>query len=253
MAISAALLLVLSPISAETPSEPVANDPPSATWMLGFGTDIPLQWVTTHAGVTLPFGLGFELSSGFLTPPYSDAILGITLLLGLDEPIVELIRGAFQAGFLWEAGLRYQIPGSSIYFGLAFSHIVLFGSTTPVDALDSVIGLSLDNEFNRRPNRPRRPSGDDDILTVTLQSQLFNLKATLFGFHWAFHPNVALDLELALTKTLGSVSTFSSGTALDETPEVQALYAEADQFLNESYQIYVWAPSINAVLLFKFD
>ena len=209
---------------------------------LKIGTQIPYQY-NGGAEISVHPRMGVEGKLGILTAPYDKAILSITQWFGVDDTLKKLIDGAFKHGTIIELGANYHFKQH--YVGIFGQFVRLKAAATPVSIWNSFTGLDF---------APLNPSGDA-LLQLTMKVNLYQL-GVVYGHRFAFkNPRWELHTEVGVSKTIASKSILSSNRPrLDAKSEVQALYKEADDYLNDEIFIpYVIVPTLNVYVAYKLS
>lgn len=205
--------------------------------------------VKVLAEVPIQFGLGYEyqlsrhfsggVQFGHLSKPNSTIILNTIQAMGAGDDIVLMIDDAFESGWVLEEGLNYHFRKS--YIGVFLQQIWLSGSSTPVEIVESVMGVDY-SDYPRRRNRRSQ-----DGVELLLKSSLLQF-GFLYGRRFVLKDKKSeINLEFGFSKNISSSSEISS-----ETRNLDALSQDVDDFLTTVYRDYGYLPSLTIAFVRRF-
>lgn len=154
------------------------------------GTDIPYQFSTGIGVEHKSFGLAFE--TGFLIPPYSNAILNIIEALGTDELYINLLNSSFSFGSMNALQPQYLLGKNKNWtIGLDLRYDFLTASDASRDVMEQLLERNLFTPIQRN----RKISMSLSLLGTGLRfSRRFPLGKT---------NNHQLQIELSAIKHIG--------------------------------------------------
>ena len=206
------------------------------------GTDIPIQY-------TLGYNLEFEKVStqmqfGMLTKPYDDAILNIIEGFGANPDIIDIVRKAFEKGFVFTLKQNYNI-NRKMYAGIYGQYLSLHAAETPLNIIEN-----YSSDINLTPLWTLAPLSlvgnyGNEFTEIRLESNLLQL-GLLFGYRFELNSKFEIKTEFSISKHVFSTNNFSS-----ETPYPAELYTLLDDDISTTYKKYAYIPSINIYFVYK--
>jgi hypothetical protein len=213
------------------------------------GTDIPLQYAVGYEYKPVKW-VGFQAKGGLLLPPYSQAILGILDLFGVESGIINMIDGAFEFGRVGQFSINFHT--SKWYTSVYAQYFDLRASDVPQNLIENYYGydfspINLPSVGLLNINRKR--------VQVTMQSEL--LQAGLgFGRKITIAKIIELRLELMLGKNIWNKTELDvssvKGTVYGLLLNEDDLKNQIETDLSESYKKYAYTPSFNVYWVFRF-
>ncbi|MCI0751562.1 MAG: caspase family protein, partial [Flammeovirgaceae bacterium] len=205
------------------------------------------------AEVPVQFGVGLEaplskkfsiaIQAGILTEPNSTLAIKTFEWLGTDKDIIIMIERAFKKGSVLEVGLNYNFPKS--YLGVFYQRIILSGADSPSATYESYFGVDLENDAIATV-KPGRPSNIEPYLTI---ESSFSQIGITYGRRFYFkNPRLGIDMELGISKNVGSITKVSS-----ENRNLTTFSERVNDELDHWYLKYATIPSLTMALTYKLS
>jgi len=209
------------------------------------GTDFPIQY--TVGGNLEYHNFSTQLQFGALTSPYDGIILDIIESFGADENLIEIVRKAYEKGFVFSLKQNYHFQ-NNLYAGVYLQYLSLNATETPLDIID-VYYPEIDlTSFWAGGSFPilREKRFGDEVTEIRLKTNLLQA-GVLVGYKFQI-PNSRYEIraELSASKHIYSSNEFSS-----QTPYPELLYQQLEQDIAETYKQYAYIPSLNVYFVIK--
>jgi hypothetical protein len=228
------ILVVISTLSAKAQEKSVL-----------FGTDFPTQY--TLGGNLEYQNFSTQLQFGALTKPYDNIILDIIESFGADENLIEIVRKAYEKGFVFSLKQNYHFK-NNLYTGIYLQYLSLNAAETPLDIINSYypeIDLTSSWVSGGLPILREKRYGDE-VTEIRLKSNLMQV-GLLIGYKFQFsNPKYEIRTELSASKHIYSSNEFSS-----QTPYPELLYQQLEADIAETYKQYAYIPSLNVYFVIR--
>lgn len=198
------------------------------------GLQFPVQYFTGIEYKPVDF-LSFNVHAGIITDPHDEVILTILESLGTDDEYIRMINGAFEFGFVFDAGARFQF--GKYYAGTYLQNIRLTGADAPGDVIQNYYGV----DFSNYPSR----TTSDGANELKLSSNLSQLGIVLGRRINLPVKKLSLAAEFSISMNIDSNSRLSSSTQ-----DLKNLSQLIDQELKIVYQDYAYIPAIALLLVY---
>ena len=208
---------------------------------LDASTDIPIQ-SGAHATLELPGRVRLSTTLGWLPGAYVKLINAVVVAAGgYDQSTADLVEHSLQNSLVLRlhAGWR-PFESLGLYFEVGYGLATLGGGINSEDILTLATGFSPPST---EPTRMR---------TYDITSTLHMIDAEI-GWGFSIWKGLTLRVALGFAGTLAASTSVKPAFPVVLPGVVEAFTKPTEDYLNDTYTSYVFAPTISAALGWSFQ
>ncbi len=203
-------------------------------------TDLPVQ-VGARVDTEGPFGLRLSTSLGLMPAGYVDLINAVVVAAdGYDDDTAKLVRSALKNSLVWRLHMGWR-PFSNLgfYGDLGYGLVAFGGGVTAEDLISLASGISS-------------PLSDPTGTSVYSVSSTLHMLDVELGWQWELWAGLRLRAAVGLAATVGAKTRVEPDYLPLLPSSVDVFSRSAEDYLDDIYTSYVFAPVVSLGLGYSF-